>query len=98
MKDNCASFHGEGGVVELCVLWAMCWCPLEAPVIIKEMHKMGTIKHFIMEGGEKGPRRPCLSLRIYAYLIVSKNGEREEGRYWKSGGKGFSSLVYPMFL
>lgn len=53
--------------------------PSGAPAIIKELHKLETISHSIMESGER-LTRPCPSLRSCAYLIVSENGEREEGR------------------
>lgn len=53
--------------------------PSGAPAIIKELHKLETIKPSIMESGER-LARPCPSLRNCTYLMVSENGEREEGR------------------
>lgn len=53
--------------------------PSGAPAIIKELHKLETIRHSIMESRER-LTRPCPSLRSCTYLMVSENGEREEGR------------------
>lgn len=81
--------------------------PSGAPAIIKELHKLETIKHSIMESGER-LARPCPSLRSCTYLMVSENGEREEGRDGQSeaGGRIILTAVThvpvnsnsPMFL
>lgn len=78
-RELCIISWRGGGVPRSSVSVNDVLLPSGAPAIIKELHKLETIKHSIMESGER-LARPCPSLRSCTYLMVSENGEREEGR------------------